>query len=124
MDSLTKNLALKRLHVLKARIARREAEYQREVEQAHKEGFRPHYCPHGTNLWVDWDPICGYCEDGEPNVYDMAITWAKAAIYKSNQRRAYWEASVTKAAHDGDRMPSSVTEPFIDWILAPLDVDA
>lgn len=38
--------------------------YLREVEDAYEEGFRAPYCFHGTNLWTDYDPICGYCEDG------------------------------------------------------------
>lgn len=28
------------------------------------EGYSKSHCEHGTNLWVDWDPICGPCEDG------------------------------------------------------------
>lgn len=40
---------------------RKFAEAQREAAQS---GFRPHYCIHGTNLWTDYDNICGGCEDG------------------------------------------------------------
>lgn len=29
-----------------------------------REGYRPRYCEHGTNQWVDYDPICGPCENG------------------------------------------------------------
>lgn len=45
-------------------LIKNSEEYLREVEEAHEEGFRPPYCFHGTNLWTDYDPICGYCEDG------------------------------------------------------------
>ena len=38
--------------------------YLQEVVEAHEDGFRARYCYHGTNLWTDYDPICGYCEDG------------------------------------------------------------
>lgn len=29
-----------------------------------QEGFTPHYCEHGVNMWTDYDPICGSCEQG------------------------------------------------------------
>lgn len=50
---------------------RRVAWYEQWVEekrQAQREGFRPSHCPHGTNLHVDYDPICGNCE--APEMYD------------------------------------------------------
>lgn len=40
------------------------AAYLEEREQDWRRGYRAHYCEHGTNLWTDYDPICGYCEDG------------------------------------------------------------
>lgn len=42
-------------------------EYQRyldDCERDRADGYRPHYCEHGANLWVDYDVICGPCEDG------------------------------------------------------------
>lgn len=33
-------------------------------EQDRRDGYRPHYCEHGVNMWTDYDAICGYCEDG------------------------------------------------------------
>lgn len=54
---------------LAAGIARRYADhyaaYLAECEQDRRNGHRSHYCEHGMDLWVDWDPICGPCEDGE-----------------------------------------------------------
>lgn len=47
----------------------RQRDYEREVREAAEEGFRPHYCIHGTNLWTDYDPICGPCEDGQFTQY-------------------------------------------------------
>jgi hypothetical protein len=29
-----------------------------------REGYRAPHCEHGMNLWTDYDPICGPCEDG------------------------------------------------------------
>lgn len=39
-------------------------EYLEDVEADHRDGYRAHYCEHGMNLWTDYDPICGPCEDG------------------------------------------------------------
>lgn len=39
-------------------------EWEEECEADHAAGYRAHYCEHGTNLWTDYDPICGPCEDG------------------------------------------------------------
>jgi hypothetical protein len=49
---------------LAARYERDYAEYVEACEQDRREGFRPHYCEHGTNCWTDYDNICGPCEDG------------------------------------------------------------
>lgn len=54
-------------------LIKNSEEYLREVEEAYEEGFRPHYCFHGTNLWTDYDPICGYCEESsyDPRYYSQ-----------------------------------------------------
>ena len=39
-------------------------EYLAECEEDRRNGYRPHYCRHGADLWVDYDVICGPCEDG------------------------------------------------------------
>jgi len=44
-------------------IRRRRAEYEEDCREWARQGYAPHYCIHGTNLWVDYDNICGPCED-------------------------------------------------------------
>lgn len=39
-------------------------DYLEACESYRRDGYRPHYCEHGTNLWTDYDNICGPCEDG------------------------------------------------------------
>jgi len=46
-------------------INERREQYRAECKAWAKQGFRPQYCIHGTNLWVEYDPICGYCEADE-----------------------------------------------------------
>lgn len=40
------------------------AEYLEACDSYRADGYRAHYCEHGTNLWTDYDNICGPCEDG------------------------------------------------------------
>lgn len=49
---------------LRAEFVRRAAEYEADVKRDHERGHRAHYCEHGVNQWVDYDPICVYCELG------------------------------------------------------------
>ena len=63
------------LRYLKAAKARRSA-WEDECRAWAREGFAPAYCEHGTYLWTDYDPICGYCESGW-TVYDEALWHAK-----------------------------------------------
>ena len=49
---------------LNASYLRDYNEYLDACDEWRKEGYRPHYCEHGTNQWTDYDNICGPCEDG------------------------------------------------------------
>ena len=60
----TTELREKVLAGVKESIAEERAVYERECKEYAEQGYRPHYCRHGVNLWVDYDPICGYCEEG------------------------------------------------------------
>ena len=72
MNRITLQVALR---FLKAAKARRSA-WEDACRAWAREGFAPAYCEHGTYLWTDYDPICGYCEDGW-TVYDEALWHAK-----------------------------------------------
>lgn len=47
-----------------ARLEANYAAYLADCESDYRRGYRAHYCEHGTNQWVDYDNICGPCEDG------------------------------------------------------------
>jgi len=51
------------VHAAWVAVMARRAEYARECQDYRDQGHRPHYCIHGTDLWVDYDNICGGCED-------------------------------------------------------------
>lgn len=66
--------------------------YEEACEEYHRQGLRPHYCIHGTNLWVDWDCACGACENSEDSYWDYqtylrrSLDEAKAAFEELNNR--------------------------------------
>lgn len=74
MDKQTAKLAVILLNSYRNRFA----EYEEECNEYAKQGYRPHYCIHGTNQWTDYDNICGGCEDGEN--YWNRETFGKIAI--------------------------------------------
>lgn len=39
-------------------------DYLDSCESYRRDGYRPATCEHGTNMWTDYDNICGPCEDG------------------------------------------------------------
>lgn len=47
-----------------ARGIERYRSWLEDCREWHEQGYRPHYCEHGLDLWTDYDPICGPCEDG------------------------------------------------------------
>lgn len=95
MNTITDGLtdAEKRIAIAKARhiFARQEktlAEWKVDAAEAAADGYRPHYCVHGTNLWTDYDNICQGCEDwgytGFPSYSDLlgdAIRYVKERRY-------------------------------------------
>lgn len=63
-DIVTNKQVLRLAVRLSRRYEREYEEYLEGVEAYRRKGFRAEYCEHGMNQWVDWDPICGGCEDG------------------------------------------------------------
>lgn len=88
-DLVVLRRAMELMHELKAGYE----EYLEERESYWKEGYRPHYCEHGTNQWTDYDNICGPCEDGV-SMRHPDQRWAAAKAQASaefEQRRAVAE---------------------------------
>jgi len=46
------------------RLVAQYQDYLDDCARNAKNEHRPHYCEHGTDQWVDYDNICGPCEDG------------------------------------------------------------
>lgn len=124
MSTITDGLtdAEKRVAIAKARhaFARQEkalAEWKVDAAEARAEGFRPHYCVHGTNLWTDYDPMCYGCEEhgfnGFPAYSDLlgdAIRYVKERRYALTR----YTACVTelRGLHVGIDALMAVTSDF------------
>lgn len=86
-DQNTLKLAAK----IMKRMRRQWEMYEEDCADAAKQGFRPHYCFHGTNQWTDYDNICGWCEEyGNSWDYELALRQAldeaKAALEAKQKR--------------------------------------
>jgi hypothetical protein len=112
MDKQTAKLAVILLNSYRNRFA----EYEEECNEYAKQGYRPRTCIHGTNQWVDYDAICGACEDGENYWhYDsfgkIAISEAKGAMEEMQERIDLYVKLMTKNAPISKEMISWVSEP-------------
>lgn len=117
MDKNTLELALILLNDYRKAFVR----YEEKVEEWHKQGYRPHYCIHGTNLWVDWDCACGACEmDDRPNYWSyqeylrISLDEAKEAMEEMQRRLAIYI--------DLDRQGAPI-DPFKfgGWVCEPVE---
>ncbi len=104
-----------------ANIARRlhngwlHSEAERLAPQYNASGQRlaPHHCEHGTNLWTDYDNICGPCEDG----WSMGngIDRRRYALSIASERTARAN-KLLAACFDGD------LSPYVDTTAALTEV--
>ena len=44
----------------------RDLAYEQDCNDLASQGFAPEFCKHGTYRWVDYDVMCPYCEDPDP----------------------------------------------------------
>lgn len=98
------------------RLRKLVADYEEECRQAWKDGYNPHYCIHGTNLWVDWDCACWKCEAGglDPRIptemYRIALDNAKEAWTEALRRNALILPLLREWS-----LPEEVKQGLIEW---------
>lgn len=91
------------------------AEYEDECASYSRQGYRPHYCVHGTNQWTDYDNICGGCEDGIFSAGQFALIWADQR--DSEYQTAYDAYMYLVKCH----APESVQQPAMEWLYGLMD---
>ena len=93
--------------------------YESDCESYAKDGYRPAHCFHGTALWVDYDVMCGACEEGygwfDPMLYrQLALAEAKGAYKSFDERLDIY----TKVSSMG--APGIDYGQLIAWVAQPL----
>lgn len=89
------------------------ARYEEDCADDRARGYRPHYCIHGTNMWVDYDCACGACEEGL-TAWDMAerSAWARHARYL----HVLDQFSTVARSHEREPVPTYVTDAYVQWL--------
>ena len=107
---------------VKKRMDKRRREYEEECERSWRQGYRPHYCVHGTNMWTDYDNICGPCEVAL-GPYEEALMVAHRAVNESNRRRRVMKAFTDALAaenYSGTKI-AEMLQPVVAWVLRPIE---
>ena len=94
--------------------------YEEECERDARNGYRAHYCIHGTNQWTDYDNICGPCEDGYTD-RELALMEAHAAV-SDYMRRLRMYQDFTDIARANGVDARSLAEHLATWLEAPLEI--
>jgi len=101
-------------HRIERSLARSYAEYLEACESWRRDGYRPHYCEHGTNMWTDYDNICGPCEDGltmRDGVFRREYAIAEAK---------HKEEKVKELLSAGFLVQKELAKVQVDFDLAPI----
>lgn len=122
MDKARKlDLMLQVLRETKANHQRMREEWAEGARLSYAEGFRPHYCIHGTNQWTDYDNICGACENygynGLPNPYEVAVATVRQAEREAQARR---ELALPVLYMMDHRRDQGLRDALLEWTWAPI----
>ena len=112
-------------HARLKQLKKRDARYDEECREYARQGFRPHYCRHGRNLWVDYDVICGACEDGLSN-YQLALIYAHDVMHaykaRDDARAAMFGALLTRNRGLTPGAHASLATVVNDWVREPIEL--
>lgn len=111
-----------RIAIVLARKFYAEAKEERaqEEREAAEQGFRPHYCIHGTNQWTDYDNICYGCEEGV-TLLKMAVSRAAARITEGHRRCDIMLPMMGLSRVDMDALgiDGEFLKRAVEWALEP-----
>lgn len=106
--------AMKRAHEQVAYWVQRYANYEQACKDWYEQGYSPHYCVHGTNMWVDYDCACWSCEQSE----DLRKGWQR--FYEDELRGI--RTMLSKMQHTQSTFdkhpdaPAFTVEETVDWV--------
>lgn len=98
--------------------------YDEACREAAKDGYRPHYCIHGTNQWTDYDNICRPCEDGYGSwdyeaFAKLSLDDAKYRVAQVKEREEVYRKMINMPG----RLSDKLKEEMIEWVFEPMDLD-
>lgn len=96
-----------------AELRTARAEYDEECRRHWEQGHRPATCPHGTDWWVDYDPICLMCEDGV-TILEEAMAYAWWRYHRWQERWQAWSTARSLG------MPGADAEATVAWAIEPI----
>lgn len=93
--------------------------YEEAALDEAKRGYSMHYCIHGTNLWTDYDNICGGCENGESYFdYMRELRYAKDRVdstWEKCQKRRVNLVPIISDGADGE-----LINKLLEWATEPM----
>jgi hypothetical protein len=101
-------------------LRERRDTYERECAEYARQGYRPHYCIHGTNQWTDYDNICGPCEEGYID-QELALQWAHNEMRQWIERMTIVNTFHRDAQAKGARVPAELALAMGEWTAEPLE---
>lgn len=101
---------------LRAIDARKE-QWERDAAEDRRRGHRPHYCEHGTNMWVDYDVMCPGCEASLTR-HEEALVWAHNDAARMQQVLDL--VSPVLSAKGAATAPTPVVAALTDWLLSTM----
>jgi hypothetical protein len=95
------------------------AQWEESAAEYAAEGYKPHRCFHGTNLWTDYDNICQGCEDygfyfHDKTYAEVALDEAKARYRTSKERQDL----IMKLMYDN--APTEHVVGLFEWAAEPM----
>lgn len=102
------------------------ASWESACDDYRKQGYRPHYCRHGRNMWTDNDIPCGTCEESGYYGWNYleelgeALAYARGLMSETVKRRSLIIPLITEFPNDTPPLSPElwawVSAPIIDWI--------
>jgi hypothetical protein len=103
-----------------ADLKKRDAQWEEDAAEWARQGYRPHYCKHGTNLWVEYDAMCHRCEESV-TVYQEAVSIAGVRVRETLDRSEVVTAFLLAANAKHLRLPGQPVADLWAWVMEPVN---
>ena len=101
-------------------LRQRDADWEEAAAEWARQGYRPHYCKHGTNLWVEWDAMCPGCEDSS-TIYEEAVAIAGVRVRETAARMDLVNDFLLAATKGHHALPGQPVADLMTWVMEPVE---